>query len=110
MTMTERSTPVELSRLFTGKNATLLQGKTPEQVSFLERVASLRLKVKSGEIPLKDATLGTDKSEISRVLGKELRVLHNAIPIMDMKLRVPKSAIGVDSELRLGEVTNYEGL
>ena len=106
MVTTERSRTVDLSRFFTGENSKLLQGKTPGQISLLEEVANLRLKVQNREIPLQGITLGKDVLDVARTLEKELGVLHKAIPIMDMRLQVPRSALGVDSELRLGEVTN----
>lgn len=108
--MTEKPRLVELSALFKGENAKLLQGKTPKQIGVIQKVAVLRFRIRSGEIPLMGITLSTDEREIAETLKRELGVVHKAIPIMEMKLRVPKSALGVDGELKLGEVNNNEGI
>lgn len=110
MVMTERRTLMLLPKLFKGDSANLLQGKTPEQLRFLESVASARIQVRDGEMTLEQFPKDPNGREMAQALKRELGVIHKAIPIMNMVIRVSNSALVVYGEVSMGEVDSQEGV
>ena len=99
---------IDLSTIFKGEDAKFLQGRTPEQISVIHRVAFLRYKVRNGEIPLEHATLSPDERKVTETLKRELGVVHKAVPIINVHSRITASALAVHGEVRIGEVTDQE--
>lgn len=101
---------VDISIFYRDGNAKLLQGKSPEQLSFLEFVVSERIKVRDGKMTLEQSRKYPNGKEMAQTLKRELGVIHKAIPVMEMNLRIPGSSLGVHGEVKLGEVNNPEGI
>ena len=102
---------VDLSTLFKGGNARLLQGKTPEQTFFLQSVVASRIRYKNGDSDaLKKFPKDPRTQQLAQELERELAVIHREIAIPIETGPFVGIVLDMHGEIKLGEVNNNEGI